>query len=102
MDDIDKLAKLIGVKMVAADLPGPQSSLAELTALGWRYIDPPTWFTPEMWDYFLSILGEGEYKILVMTKHPIRGVRGQFFVSPIAVQNMEAIRVRAPHKEGKQ
>jgi hypothetical protein len=92
--DIEKLAAAMGVKMVAADLPGPNSSLADLRARGWRYIDSAAWFSPEMWDRLLGVLGDGEYKILAMTKHPTRGIRGQFFVSPKAVENMEKVRTK--------
>jgi hypothetical protein len=69
---------------------------ADLRAQGWRYIDPPTRFSIEMWDYFLSLLGEGEYKILVMThgktKDGFEYKRGQFIVSPKAQENMKNAR----------
>jgi hypothetical protein len=89
MDDIDKLAAAMGVKMIEADLPGSNISIEEVSAMGWKYIDPPTWFSPDMWGHFLRVLGDGEYKILVMTKCPRRGVRGQFFISPKAFESLK-------------
>lgn len=71
----------------------------ELREKGWRYIDPPTRFSLEMWDYFISLLGDGEYQIIAMThgrdKEGFEYKRGQFFVSPKALENMKAHRANA-------
>lgn len=64
----------------------------ELMQSGWLYIDPPGKFTPEMWDLFLSIIGEGNYEILIMSESTVPGQewkRGQLIVSPDGVVNMQ-------------
>lgn len=76
------------------DLPSIMQGIVpvELRAKGWRYIDPPTRFSHEMWDYFLRLLGEGEYRILAassgVTKDGFAWKRGQFIVSPQALANL--------------
>ena len=60
---------------------------------GWTYLDPPSRFSPDMWQYFLSILGEGEYKIIAQSEGRDKfghWQRGQLFVSPQARENMKA------------
>lgn len=64
----------------------------ELKAAGWRYVDFPTRFSYEMWDYLLRLIGEGEYKLLAMTvaedsKGAIQA-RGQFLISPQGQKNL--------------
>lgn len=54
----------------------------------WTYIDPPTTFSYEMWDLFLSILGEGEYEIISQTT-TINWIRGSLLISPKAMENMK-------------
>lgn len=61
---------------------------------GWAYIDPPTRFSPEMWTYFLSLIGEENYVILAKSAgtSPHDGlpfVRGQLLVSPEGMENMK-------------
>lgn len=60
---------------------------ADLKAAGWRYVDLPTRLSLEMWDNFLSVLGEGNFRILVMSEGP-DWRRGQFFLAPAAYENM--------------
>lgn len=64
----------------------------ELRAKGWRYVDPPTKFSPEMWDYFCAIIGEGEYKLLIASEGTERDgfewKRGQFVISPQGMLNL--------------
>jgi len=71
---------------------------ADLREKGWRYIDPPTKFSHEMWDYFLALLGEGEYQIIVGSEGVARDgfawKRGQFFVSPQGMANLADIERR--------
>ncbi len=61
---------------------------------GWRYIDAPTRFTPEYWDKYLSIFGDGNYMVLAMTTGNNRTgepfVRGQLLVSPEGQDNAKA------------
>lgn len=62
---------------------------------GWAYIDPPGRFSPEAWENFLSLIGEGEYVVLAGSSgtHPSDGkpfVRGQLLVSPSGLENMKA------------
>lgn len=65
---------------------------ADLRALGWRYIDPPTKFSHEMWDYFCKIIGEDEYKLLIFSEgvspDGFKWKRGQFVVSPQGMLNL--------------
>lgn len=65
---------------------------AELRALGWRYVDPPTKFSHEMWDYFRSLIGEGEYKLLIYSEgvapDGFKWKRGQFVISPQGMKNL--------------
>jgi hypothetical protein len=65
----------------------------ELRAKGWRYIDPPTKFTPDAWDEFLRIIGEGEYEIICASEGHTKEnghewTRGQLLVSPQGFKNM--------------
>jgi hypothetical protein len=59
----------------------------ELRAKGWRYIDPPTKFSPEMWDYFRNLIGRDEHKLLVSSTGD-GWKRGQFLISPQGMLNM--------------
>lgn len=58
---------------------------------GWAYVDPPTKFSPDMWQLMLGIFGDGEYVVLAKTTGP-DFVRGQLLVSPRGMENMEAYR----------
>lgn len=52
---------------------------------GWVYYDPPSKFTPECWEQFLAVFGQGNYQILVMSQGTDKlgpWVRGQLLVSP--------------------
>src|ERR1700743_175375 len=64
----------------------------ELKDKGWKYIDPPTKFSHEMWDYFLALLGKDEYQLLIMSsgvaKDGFKWKRGQFLVSPQGILNL--------------
>lgn len=53
----------------------------------WIYYDIPTKFSYEMWDKFLIILEEENYKILAMSKGK-DWVRGQFLISPKGMDNI--------------
>ena len=72
---------------------------ADLRARGWRYVDPPTRFSLDMWDLFCRMIGDGEYKILAMThgvaKDGFEYKRGQFIVSPVGLDRLSRIRERA-------
>lgn len=65
-----------------------------LEAEGWRYIDPPTKFSPEYWELFLSYFGGPEhYKVLAFSEGVLGGLpfaRGQLLVSPQGMANMQA------------
>lgn len=56
---------------------------------GWAYVDPPTKFSPEMWEYFLSVIGEGNYVVLAYSSGEDWS-RGQLLVSPAGWRNMTA------------
>lgn len=76
--------------------PGEPIEGKTYRADGWAYLDPPTRFSPDMWDYFLSLIGEGEYVILARTSgtHQKDGkpyVRGQVLISPAGMENLEKI-----------
>lgn len=60
-----------------------------LIADGWVYRDMPGWMATEYWDQFLALLGEGNYRILAMSKRP-DAKRGQFLISPLGMKNIAA------------
>lgn len=65
----------------------------ELTKEGWRYIDPPCKFSPDMWNLFLDIIGEGNYEILTLSESSVLGKewkRGQLMVSPSGIVNLQS------------
>ncbi len=61
---------------------------------GWKYIDPPGKFSPEMWEQFLSQFGGAEnYRMLAQSSGtgpngPWR--RGQLLVSPAGMEAFKA------------
>lgn len=65
---------------------------ANLRALGWIYIDPPTKFSHEMWDYFRALIGDDEHRLLIWSKGEapdgFKWKRGQFVVSPLGMKNL--------------
>lgn len=76
--------------MAALDAMRPRHPLEDK---GWRYVDPPTKFSPEMWEYFLGVIGAGNYQILAessgTTNDGLPYRRGQLMVSPAGQQNMQ-------------
>ncbi len=67
--------------------PGEPIKGKTYRADGWVYRDMPAFATDKVWDEFLDILGEDNYRILGMSvtsgnKH------GQFLISPKGVKNM--------------
>lgn len=62
-----------------------------LRSKGWVYRDIPGRMSHEMWDLFLSILGEGNYEVVAMTTAQDYK-RGQFFLSPQALENLKEYR----------
>lgn len=78
--------------LAALDLMRPKHPLE---AEGWTYVDPPTRFSPEMWELFLSYFGEGEYRILVSSSGVSSGgepwKRGQLMVSPAGMTRFRAM-----------
>ena len=66
---------------------------SELKEKGWRYLDFPTKFSPQAWDWLLLLMGEGEYQLIISSScsHPdgtLDWIRGQFFVSPQGYANL--------------
>lgn len=61
---------------------------------GWQYRDPRGRFSPEMWDHFLSVLGDGEYRLIAgsngVDSDGLPWVRGQLLVSPRGLANATA------------
>jgi hypothetical protein len=80
--ELSKMFAYIEQKLVPADL----------RALGWRYIDPPTKFSHEMWDYFRALIGEHEHQLLIYSEgeapDAFKWKRGQFVVSPQGMKNL--------------
>lgn len=66
---------------------------ADLKAKGWIYRDMPGTASPEAWQMLLDIMGENEYQVLISTrgvnKHGEKYVRGQFLLSPKAIENLK-------------
>jgi hypothetical protein len=71
---------------------------ADLRAQGWVYRDLPSKLSYEMWDLFLSIMGEGNYQILIASQGD-NWKRGQFFLSPKALENLAAYRDQKVKKQ---
>lgn len=70
----------------------------ELKAKGWRYLDFNARFSPQMWDWILFVIGDGEYKLLVTSQGTDDGVpwkRGQFLISPQGYANLQDPQRRA-------
>lgn len=68
-------------------------NMDELIKQGWRYIDPPTWFSPDMWEHFQSTIGERgkDFHILIQSSGGTGDsawIRGQFLISPQGMTNM--------------
>lgn len=64
----------------------------DLRDKGWTYFDPPARFQPMTWDYFLALMGEGEYMLIAQSNGTDENgpyVRGQFFISPKAQSNLQ-------------
>lgn len=80
MDVISKLHSLFDEALQGA-VP------ADLREQGWVYRDLPGRCTPEAWDQLLSVMGHDNYKIIAGSAGP-GWVRGQFFLSPKAIENM--------------
>ena len=60
-----------------------------LMSSGWTYYDLPKRLSFEMWDYFISLLGEGNYKILIISQNSAEDwKRGQFLISPAGIQRL--------------
>jgi len=64
----------------------------DLRALGWKYVDPPTKFSHEMWEYFRNLIGMDEHKLLIysdgITRDGFPWKRGQFVISPQGMKNL--------------
>lgn len=67
--------------------PGEPVKGKTYRADGWVYRDLPRRLSFEMWDHFLSVIGEGNYVILAMSTGP-DWKRGQFLISPAGMENM--------------
>lgn len=64
-----------------------------LIARGWAYRDLPGKLSPEMWDLFISLLGDAPHYILIGSEgRDATGPwkRGQFLLSPDAMANIAA------------
>lgn len=64
----------------------------ELKAQGWVYRDMPGRCTPDAWKLLLSIIGDGNYRILIMSQGRADDgpwVRGQMVISPLGMENMQ-------------
>lgn len=73
--------------------PGEPFPGETLVADGWVYRDMAVVMSPEMWNRLLSIIGDGECRILAMSEG-VRAdgpwVRGQLLISPTGMENMTA------------
>ena len=61
----------------------------------WTYRDMPSWLLVDFWDEFLAVMGEGNYKILIMSERKFPNDdrlfrRGQFWISPRGMANLIA------------
>lgn len=65
-------------------------SMEDLMSKGWVYRDPPATFSFDMWDYFLSVIGEGNYRILATSQGP-DWKRDQLLISPEGMKRLQDI-----------
>ena len=91
------------VQAVLDTLPLPEGEPfagETLRADGWVCRDTPALLSADMWELFLSIMGEENYRILAMThleKSDGDWYRGQFFISPTGIKNL--MEWRPPSKQ---
>lgn len=76
--------------MINSDINSEENLEPEdLLKQGWIYHDFPGKFSFEIWDFLLTIIGEGNYKLLVYSEGN-DWKRGQFLLSPQAQKNLKA------------
>lgn len=59
----------------------------------WEYRDTQSWLREDFWGQFLTLLGDGNYKVLAMSSRVMDGGRynrGQFWISPRGMANLIA------------
>lgn len=61
----------------------------ELVMNGWQVVEPPTAFSPEMYEYFLNMFG-AEKNYHVLSKHVYQD-RGDIFVRCVLLVSPEGI-----------
>lgn len=54
---------------------------------GWRYFDPDTVFTPDMWEFYLDHFGRDEVIVLDTNRRVDGMMSGQILVSPKGIEN---------------
>lgn len=60
----------------------------DLRAKGWVYRDLPGWLAADRWTELLERLGVGNYQIVAGSQRSNGDSRGQFFLSPQAIENL--------------
>lgn len=73
--------------------PGEPVEGKTYRADGWAYVDMPSWSTLEWWSHAREVFGEGEYVVLAESTRGIHW-RGQFLVSPAAIDRFRAFMAR--------
>lgn len=75
--------------MAALDAARPRHPLE---AEGWKYLDLPARFAPDIWDFMLEVMGPENHQVLATTQGTLPSgkpyVRGQLMVSPTGMRNM--------------
>jgi hypothetical protein len=67
-----------------SDAPVPGE---KLIADGWVYRDLSAKLSFEMWEFFLNLVGDGNYRILATTEGP-DWRHGQFLISPTGIARL--------------
>jgi hypothetical protein len=65
-------------------------SFEEMIRQGWVYREPQASFSPEMWDFFLSLLGDGNYHVIA-TQEGEGWKHGQLFISPNGLKQIQEL-----------
>lgn len=87
-----QITETISVSSEATDFDDPEPlDIDALLKGGWVYRDTPGKFSFEIWDKFLSLIGEENYRILAMSEGD-DWKRGQLLISPDGLARLQEIK----------
>lgn len=89
-DDIDQLAKKMGITMIEVSDGKGECDPAKLISEGWVYREL-SWMPLAIFATMIKTIGEENYRQLAMSERQDTGDRrGQFLISPAGVDNIVA------------